>query len=59
VCLAWLREKGVTAIPKATGEDHIRDDLGSVAPDLDDEDLAEIDGIDRRDRRVDPSFAPW
>jgi 2,5-diketo-D-gluconate reductase B len=59
VCLAWLREKGVTAIPKATGEDHIRDNLGSVALGLDEDDVAKIDGIDRQDRRVDPSFAPW
>jgi len=59
VCLAWLREKGVTAIPKATGEDHIRDNLESVALDLDEDDVAKIDGIDRQDRQVDPSFAPW
>jgi 2,5-diketo-D-gluconate reductase B len=59
VSLAWLREKGITAIPKATSEEHIRDNWASLAVDLDDEDLAAIDGIDRTDRRVDPSFAPW
>ncbi|MFC7069256.1 aldo/keto reductase [Halobaculum lipolyticum] len=59
VSLAWLREKGVTAIPKATGEAHIRDNWGSLALDLDDEDVAAIDAIDREDRRVDPGFAPW
>ncbi len=59
VSLAWLREKGVTAIPKATSEAHIRDNWESLAVPLDDEDVAAIDAIDREDRRVDPGFAPW
>lgn len=59
VSLAWLRESGVTAIPKATGAAHLRDNLGSLDLDLDDADVAAIDDIDRTDRRVDPEFAPW
>ena len=59
VSLAWLREKGVTTIPKATGEDHIKDNWGSLGVDLDDEDVEKIDGIDRQERQVDPDFAPW
>ena len=59
VSLAWLREKGVTAIPKATGEEHILDNWQSVALELTDEEIARIDAIDRTDRRVDPSFGPW
>ncbi|ELZ92687.1 aldo/keto reductase [Haloferax sulfurifontis] len=59
VSLAWLREKGVTAIPKATSEGHIRDNWESLALELDDEDVAAIDAIDVEDRRVDPGFAPW
>ncbi|QLG64106.1 aldo/keto reductase [Halorarum salinum] len=59
VSLAWLREKGVTAIPKATSEEHIRDNWGSLGLDLDGEDVAAIDDIDRTDRRVDPDFGPW
>jgi 2,5-diketo-D-gluconate reductase B len=59
VSLAWLREKGVAAIPKATGEDHVRDNWASRTLDLDAEDVAKIDGIDRRERMVDPDFAPW
>lgn len=58
VSLAWLREKGVTAIPKATGEDHIRDNLASLALDLDDEDVAAIDSLGRTDRRLNPDFGP-
>ena len=59
VSLAWLREKGVTAIPKATSEEHIRDNWGSLGLELDDGDVAAIDNIDREERQVDPSFAPW
>ena len=58
VSLAWLREKGVTAIPKATSESHIRDNLASLDLALDAEDVAAIDAIDRTERQVDPSFAP-
>jgi len=59
VSLAWLREKGVTPIPKATGEEHIRDNWASRTLDLDAEDVATIDSIDQRDRKVDPDFSPW
>ncbi|WP_435335239.1 aldo/keto reductase [Haloarchaeobius sp. TZWWS8] len=59
VALAWLREKGVTAIPKATGEEHIRDNWESLQVDLDDEDVETIDSIGETERQVDPDFAPW
>ncbi|SFR37653.1 2,5-diketo-D-gluconate reductase B [Halorubrum sodomense] len=58
VSLAWLRETGVTAIPKATGIDHIRDNLASVDLDLDDEDVEAIDALGRTDRQLNPDFGP-
>lgn len=58
VGLAWLREAGVAAIPKATSEAHIRDNWASLHLDLDDEDLERIDGIEDRTRKVHPRFAP-
>lgn len=58
VSLAWLREKGVTTIPKATGPEHIQDNFQSAALELDAEDIAAIDDIDREERQVDPSFGP-
>jgi 2,5-diketo-D-gluconate reductase B len=58
VSLAWLREKGVTAIPKATGRDHIEDNLDSLDVELSDEELETIGNIGRTDRKVDPDFAP-
>ena len=59
VSLAWLREKEITAIPKATSEDHIRGNWESLDVDLDDEDVAAIDDLGRQERQVDPGFAPW
>jgi diketogulonate reductase-like aldo/keto reductase len=58
VSLAWLREKGITAIPKATGEAHIRDNWESLDLTLTDEDVEQIDAIGREDRQVHPDFAP-
>ena len=59
VSLAWLREKEVTAIPKATDLDHLRENWGSLDMDLDDEDVERIDAIEERERLVDPDAAPW
>jgi len=58
VSLAWLKEKGVTAIPKATGRDHIADNWASLDLELDDAEIDRIDDIDHRDRKVDPDFGP-
>ncbi|UPV76236.1 aldo/keto reductase [Halorussus limi] len=60
VSLAWLLQRdGVAAIPKASSEDHIRDNWGALDLELDDEDVEKIESIDRRERRVDPDFGPW
>jgi 2,5-diketo-D-gluconate reductase B len=59
VSLAWIQSKGVVPIPKATGAEHIRDNWASRDLDLDEEDIAKIDGIDREERKVDPDFAVW
>jgi len=58
VSLAWLRAKGVTAIPKATGEAHIRDNWASLDLELTDAEVARIDALDREDRRIHPDFGP-
>jgi len=59
VSLAWLRSHGVTAIPKATGEDHISENWNSLGVDLDPAEIERIDAIERTERQVDPGFAPW
>jgi 2,5-diketo-D-gluconate reductase B len=58
ISLAWLREKGVVAVPKATGERHIRDNWESLSLELRDEEVARIDDVDRRERLIDPAFGP-
>ena len=58
VALAWLRERGITAIPKATSPAHIRDNWESLGLSLDRADIERIDAIDRRTRTVHPEFAP-
>ena len=59
VSLAWLREKGVTAIPRATSENHLRENWLSLGVELDDEDVESLDAIEERRRLVDPDEAPW
>lgn len=59
VSLAWLLDKGVTPIPKATSREHIEDNWNVLALDLSDEEIERIDGIEEVDRKVDPDFGPW
>lgn len=60
VSLAWLMQKeNVVAIPKASSEDHIRDNFQALDLELDEEDIEKIESIDREERMVDPDFAPW
>lgn len=58
VSLAWLREKGVAAIPKSTSEAHLRDNWLSQQLELDAVDIEEIDNIPRENRVYDPDYAP-
>lgn len=60
VSLAWLLAKdNVAAIPKAASAEHIRDNWAARDLDLDEADVAKIDGIERRERIIDPKDAPW
>jgi len=60
VCLAWVTShENVVAVPKATSRAHLEDNLGAAALELDDEDIARIDDIDRRTRFVERDGAPW
>ncbi|MFB6109559.1 MAG: aldo/keto reductase [Halodesulfurarchaeum sp.] len=59
VSLAWLRQRGIAAIPKATSEAHIHDDWESLTLRLSESEMAELDDIEQFERQVDPSFAPW
>lgn len=59
VSLAWLRQKGIVTIPKASTTDHLRDNWQSLGLQLDEADMQTIDSIEHRARQVDPRFAPW
>ena len=60
VSLAWLMQKdGVVAIPKATSEEHIKDNFEAQEVKLDEEDIEKIESINQEERMVDPGFAPW
>jgi 2,5-diketo-D-gluconate reductase B len=59
-CLAWVTSsENVVAIPKATSEAHLRDNLGAADLTLDAEDVARIDGVEKRERFVERDGAPW
>jgi len=59
VSLAWLRELDVAAIPRSSSPAHIDENYDARALELDDQDLARIDAIDRTQRQIDPDDAPW
>ena len=58
VSLAWLRANDLTAIPKATSAEHIRDNWASLDLELTDDELARIDTLDEERRQVNFKFAP-
>lgn len=58
VTLAWLRAKGVAAVPKATSAEHIQDNWGSRTLDLTEEDVEAIDSIEHNKRLYDRDYAP-
>ncbi|WP_458207873.1 aldo/keto reductase [Haladaptatus sp. NG-SE-30] len=60
VSLAWFAAKeNVAAIPKTASEEHLQDNFEARKIELDNEDVATIDSIEREERIVDPYDAPW
>lgn len=60
VSLVWLLSKdNVCVVPKASNEDHIRDNFGATNVNLDSEDIERINNIDRTERFVEREGAPW
>jgi 2,5-diketo-D-gluconate reductase B len=60
VSIAWLLAKdNVAVIPKASSEEHMRDNLAAQELELVEEDIARIDAIEQRERLIDPDHAPW
>jgi diketogulonate reductase-like aldo/keto reductase len=59
VSLAWVLAKGAIPIPKSATPAHVRANLAARDLALTDEEVARIDGIDRRERLIDPDDAAW
>ena len=59
ILIAWLLDHDVSVIAKATGINHIEDNVAALDLDLDEEDHSRIDSVDRRHRRFDREAAPW
>ncbi len=60
IILAWLRQKGIVAIPKASSSEHIEQNFQSLDFELPEEDIATIEGIEPSDNRlVVPPFAEF
>jgi 2,5-diketo-D-gluconate reductase B len=59
VSLAWVRQRGATPIPTARMKRYIEENYASLELELDEEELARIDGIERTRRTIDPEYAPW
>lgn len=59
-CLAWVTyPDNVVAVPKATGREHLVDNLEAADVELDPEDVERIDAVERGERFVDRDGAPW
>jgi 2,5-diketo-D-gluconate reductase B len=60
VSIAWLLSKdNVRVIPKATSEEHIRDNYEALDLSLSSSEIERIDGIERTERYVDRDGSPW
>ncbi|MBD3362855.1 aldo/keto reductase [Candidatus Dojkabacteria bacterium] len=59
VILAWIRQKGIIAIPRSSDPKHIQENFESLNVELSDEDLGKIDTLDNNNRIVNPSFSPF
>lgn len=60
VALAWLIKRGIYPIPKASG-DHIEENYRalSLVDELSEADMEKLNGIEERNRLIDPENAPW
>ncbi len=57
VSLAWLLQKDIAAIPKASSRKHLKENFEAANVTLDDEDMKSIEDLNRNQRLVNPSWA--
>lgn len=58
VALRWLLDQDVLVVPKATGRDHLEDNLEVFDFALTGDEIASLDGLARGERLISPPFAP-
>jgi 2,5-diketo-D-gluconate reductase B len=59
VALRWMmQQEGVVAIPKASSEDHLRQNLAITDFELSEDEMEEVSGLARGERIIDPSVFP-
>ena len=60
VALRWLvQQENICAIPKSSTREHQKSNIDVFDFDLDENEIKEINGLARNDRKVDPDFGPW
>lgn len=58
IVLAWLKARGLVAIPSSTKAEHIQSNLDAFDLALSDDEMARIAELDRGERIANPDFAP-
>jgi len=58
VTLAWLRQRGIVAIPASSRSEHLKANLRSLDVNLTEAELRQIDALDRGFRIVNPTKSP-
>lgn len=59
VALRWQIQRGAIVIPKATTEEHIKDNFAVLDLELDADDMEKINNLNKNKRLIDPGFAKW
>ncbi|MBD3313796.1 aldo/keto reductase [Candidatus Woesearchaeota archaeon] len=59
VCLRWLLQKGLVAIPKSTDDKHLKSNLQMFDWELTEDEMSEIDGLNKGERIIEPDFAEF
>ncbi|MBU5687906.1 MAG: aldo/keto reductase [Candidatus Aenigmarchaeota archaeon] len=59
VCLRWLYQKGIAAIPKSSSVERLKENIDIFDFSLDQKDVKEIDGLNRNIRFVNPVFSDF
>lgn len=58
IALAWIAARDIIVIPSSTKREHQKSNLEAFDIRLSDEEIREIDGLDRSERVANPDFAP-